>query len=245
MVIAAGWLGGWASGARVAREQVGYHATVCGGAGVLSTEEERRLLERGLTGTAGEVEALVAYLLPVIQVRVARVLAASGGGGRRNLREEVEDLTQDVFTTLFERDGAVLRAWSPSKGLSLRNFVGMVARRKAGAVLAVRKRNPWYEEPMEAEAVERALAGVDGAEGVIAARQIAQEAMRRAGEEQSERGRRLLELMIAEGQSNEEVQQQTGLSDAAVYQWRSRLMRSLRKHVDGLFREGGARGEGP
>ena len=45
MVIAAGWLGGWASGARVAREQVGYHATVCGGAGVLSTEEERRLLE--------------------------------------------------------------------------------------------------------------------------------------------------------------------------------------------------------
>jgi RNA polymerase sigma factor (sigma-70 family) len=218
---------------------VGYHGAVVTGAATVSTEDERLLLERGLTGSPAEVQALVRYLLPVIQVRVGRVLAASGGGGRRNLREEIEDLTQDVFTTLFERDGAVLRCWSPSRGLSLRNFVGMVARRKASAVLAVRKRNPWYEEPMEAEAVERALADVQGAESALAAKELAQEALRRTSEEQSERGKRLLELMIDQGQSNEEVQAETGMSDSAVYQWRSRLTRTLRKHFEAVFHEGG------
>lgn len=206
----------------------------------LSTVEEGTLLEAGLVGSEADVSRLVVYLMPVVQARVAQVLStAAGGSRRRNLREEIEDLSQDVFTTLFDKDARILRAWSPNRGLSLRNFVGMVARRKANATLSVRKRNPWYEEPMDDAAVERALPEAAGAEEELAAKQVVREAIRRLEEEQTERGKRLLELIVKDGLSNAEVAEATGMSDSAVYQWRSRLTRALRKHVDELLAEGG------
>lgn len=227
---------------RVAPPRAVPRVTVRAGVGVSGLEagEEQRLLERALVGTPEDVRRLCAYLVPVIQARVARALVASGHGGRhRNLREEVEDLTQDVFTLLFEHDARVLRAWSADRGLSLRNFVGMVARRKTNAVLSVRKRNPWYEEPMEDAAVERALPEAASSERQLAARQLLGEAMRRAAEEQSERGRVLLELMFKDGLDNPELVKRTGLKDTAVYQWRSRLTRTVRRHLEALSGEGG------
>ena len=74
----------------------------------------------------------MALLTPVIQARVARTLLAhrSRLAGGRDVRQEVEDLSQDVFLALFDRDGHVLRSWEPERGLSLENFVGLVAERQ-------------------------------------------------------------------------------------------------------------------
>ncbi len=207
-------------------------------ASVLSAAEEGELLRRGLVGSPPEAGALVRYLAPVVQVRVGRALACSAGGSRRrNLREEVEDMSQEVFTTLFADDAKVLRAWSPERGLSLRNFVGMVARRKTNGLLGVRKRNPWYEQPMDDAAVERALPEAADAESRVVAKQVMAEAMRRTAAAQSERGRLMLQLMIRDGKSNPEVVEATGLKLDAVYQWRSRLTRVLRQHLEELMDE--------
>jgi DNA-directed RNA polymerase specialized sigma24 family protein len=227
----------------------GYHASVqqrtegVVAEASVTTDKERDLLERALTGSSADMSALVLYIQPVIHARVARALVTSGGGARRNLREEVEDMAQEVYTVLFERDAKVLRAWSPARGLSLRNFIGMVARRKANAVMSVRKRNPWYEEPMEGDAVERAIPHTEDAEAELVARQFIGAALKRTAETQSERGQRLLQWMLVEGKSNEEIRGLTAMSDNAIYQWRSRLTRALRHHIDLMSQEARDAGE--
>ena len=80
---------------------------------------DRSLLERVLAGDAASSRALVAALLPVVQARVARVLVRRRGGSGRDVRQEVEDLSQEVFAILFADGARVLRAWDPSRGLSL------------------------------------------------------------------------------------------------------------------------------
>lgn len=207
----------------------------------MEVAEEAALLSAGLVGDASALRRLVVWLTPVIQVRCARALVGTAGAARRDLREEVEDMAQEVFTTLFEHDARVLRAWDPSRGLTLRGFVGLVARRKVNGILAVRKRNPWYEEPMEAEAVERALADVAETERRLASHQVLQVALARTDEGLSERGRELLSWLIRDGLTVEEIKERSGLNEAAIYQWRSRLTKAVRGHVEALLAEGDGR----
>jgi DNA-directed RNA polymerase specialized sigma subunit len=105
----------------------------------------------------------------------------------------------------------------------------------------VRKRNPWYEEPIEDSVVERALPEAADAERRLAAKELLAKAMARLEAEQSERGRRLAELIFKDGLTNPEIVSATGLKTDAVYQWRSRLTRALRKHIDTLMAEEGSR----
>ncbi len=89
----------------------------------------------------------MAHLTPVIQARVARVVMRLARHLDRGVqREEVADLTQDVFLHLLDNDARTLRAWDPARGMSLRNFVGLVAGRHAAAQLTRRKKNLWNEE---------------------------------------------------------------------------------------------------
>lgn len=199
--------------------------------------EEAALLAEALAGSRAALDRLVRYLTPVIQVRVARALLVGGGGGHRNLREEVEDLTQEVYTTLFGQDARVLRAWRPGAGLNLRNFIGMVARRKVGAVLATRKRNPWYEQPLSHDVVERALPADGEAEQRIANKELLALALRRTDLVLSERGRQLLEWIVCDGLENDEIRARSALTDAAIYQWRSRILKTLRQHLEELQQE--------
>jgi RNA polymerase sigma-70 factor (ECF subfamily) len=98
----------------------------------VTTEETADLIRRALTGDPTALTELVAVLTPVIQARVARTLLARRHrlAGGRDVRQEVEDLSQDVFLTLFSRDARVLRDWQPGRGLSLESFVGLVAERQ-------------------------------------------------------------------------------------------------------------------
>ena len=42
-------------------------------------------------------------------------------------------ISEEVLVALFEADAKVLRTWDPSKGLSLRNFAGLLAEFASGA----------------------------------------------------------------------------------------------------------------
>ena len=97
----------------------------------MTPEETASLIRRALDGDQTALTELVAMLTPVIHAGVARTLLARRSllAGGRDLRQEVEDLSQDVFLALFARDGRVLRSWQPELGLSLANFVELVAQR--------------------------------------------------------------------------------------------------------------------
>ena len=105
-------------------------------------------LYQALDGNQPAMRELVKHLTPVIQARVARaVMVGAKNYGHDRIQEEVADITQEVFVALFANDARVLRNWDSEKGLSLRNFAGLVAHRQALSILRTNKRNPFTEDP--------------------------------------------------------------------------------------------------
>src|ERR1043165_6392663 len=114
----------------------------------MSSDDIASLLRRALEGDPTALTELVARLTPVIQARVTRTLLVRRSllAGGRIVRQEVEDLSQDVWVLLFDRDARVLRSWDPERGLSLPNFVGLVAERDVSSYIRNGRRNPRKEE---------------------------------------------------------------------------------------------------
>jgi len=177
---------------------------------------------------AGEREALtrlVDALTPTIQARVARVLLRIRQRyQRRSVRQEVEDLTQEVFLVLFADQARVLRSWDRRRGLSLHGFVGLVAERRALSLLRTGKRNPWTEDPTLTDELDQASAA-PGPEGIAVSKDLLTLLLRRLEETLSPLGRHLFELLYIQERTVEEVTSLTGMSRDAVYAWRSRLRR--------------------
>jgi RNA polymerase sigma-70 factor, ECF subfamily len=196
----------------------------------MAHEDTAGLVRRALAGEPAAQTQLVALLTPVIQARVARTLWARRSLLRagRTVREEVEDLSQDTFLALFDRDARVLRRWQPERGLSLENFVGLVAERLTLSFLRSGRRNPqqeirWMDDEPEPEAPD------SDPEEVVAGREQLALLLDRLKEEVSPLGCWLFDLLYIQELSVPEVREATGLSADAVYAWRSRLGRLARK----------------
>ncbi len=101
-------------------------------------------VQRALGGDEPALSRLVAALTPVIQARVARslLLRRSGAASGRDIRQEVENLTQEIFLVLFADNGKVLRTWQPERGLTLLSFVGLVAERARRLVAETSEKTP-------------------------------------------------------------------------------------------------------
>jgi RNA polymerase sigma-70 factor (ECF subfamily) len=186
-----------------------------------------------LAGDEPALTRLVLLLTPVIQSRVARglLLRRSGAAAGRDVRQEVEDLSQEVFLVLFADGGKVLRSWQPERGLSLKNFVGLVAERQTASILRSGKRSPWKEDPTLPEGFDQA-APESGPEEIAASREQLRLLLHRLTEELSPLGRHLFDLLYLRELPFEEVVRQTKLSAGAVYAWRSRLRRLARRLLD-------------
>lgn len=196
----------------------------------MDAEDTSELVREALAGDRDALARLVAVLTPVIQARVARTLLARRSllGTDRNVRQEVEDLTQEVFLSLFVRSGHVLRTWEAERGLSLVNFVGLVSERHVVSLLRSGKRNPWKEEPLPAEDLDRAALD-RGPEEVTASREQLRLLLERLREGLSPLGRHLFDLLFVQELSQAETMAASGLSADAVYAWRSRLRRLAQK----------------
>lgn len=186
-------------------------------------------LQEALGGDQAALTRLVALLTPVIQARVARTLLARRSylGSDRNVRQEVEDLTQEIFLVLFQKSGQVLRSWEAGRGLSLKNFVGLVSERHVMSFLRSGRRNPWREEPLPA-AEPQVAAEECGPEEVTASREELRLLLERLRETLSPFGRHVFELLFVQELSLTETMASSGLSADAVYAWRSRLRRLAR-----------------
>lgn len=199
-------------------------------------------LNRALSGDRAALCELVDLFSPVIQKRVARVLLArrQGAASGRDIHQETQDLSQEVFLTLFADDGRVLRNWSPERGLSLPNFVGLVAERRAGCILRSGKHSPWRDDPTLIEELDQADDD-RGPEMAAASRQTLELLLERMKEALSPLGRQLFELLFLRELTPDEVANRTTLSLAAVYAWQSRLRRLARRLLAELSNPAGER----
>jgi RNA polymerase sigma factor (sigma-70 family) len=200
----------------------------------MTPEDTARLVRRALDGDPTAQNELVALLTPVIQARVARTLLPRRSflAGGRSIREQVADLTQDVWVALIDRDWHVLRSWRPEGGLSLANFVGLVAKCQVLSFLRSGRRNPWKEDPsltddeIDREAPDR------GPEEIVASREQLALLLDRLSESLSPQGWQLFDLIYTQELSQAEVEAASGLSADAVYAWRSRIRRLARRLRD-------------
>src|SRR5438477_1751570 len=99
----------------------------------LQVGEARDLIRDALERQPAAVRTLVDRLSPVIERKVAATLWRRTPG--RDVRQEVRDMTQAVFVSLFEDDAKALRAWDPDRGASLESFVSLLAHRQVISIL--------------------------------------------------------------------------------------------------------------
>ena len=192
------------------------------------------LLRRMLAGDKAAAVGLVELLSPVVHARVARTLLRSGKGPRqgRDLRQDIEDLVQEVFAELLAGGGRLLRAWDPSRGLSLTNFCGLLAENHVKSVLRSGRRSPWSEEATEGPSIERAVGAAASPHAHVASRELLGKVVERLHAELTPAGVEMFRMLVVEELSVEDVCERTGSSADAVYAWRSRLGKLARRIRD-------------
>ena len=186
------------------------------------------------------VVTLVELLAPVVHTRVSRVLLRHAAHRpKHDLRQDVEDQVQVVFAKLFADRGRILRAWDPTGGLSLANWVGRFAQLRTSDAVRHGMRGPWLSDP-----VDPAFFDEEGSrfpptpedEGV--ARTLWTETRRRVLAGESEVGRHMFTLLFDEERSVDDIVTETKRSRGSILKWRSRLRQSIRRELKRVMSEG-------
>ncbi len=189
----------------------------------------RRALDEMWTDLLNE---LVEYLTPTIQSAVAEVLMR--WKNHRNVELEVEDMVQEVLFHLFEGGGKVLRLWDPSKGSSLKSFIGLVAKRQAISILRTGKRCPFKEDPTDDDDLD----GIDmeaDPESIVVSKDTLERLLDRMIEELSPKGWHLFDLLFLRELSVEKVMERESMTRPTVDQWRCRLRKLARRLLKELL----------
>ena len=195
----------------------------------------RAYYDAALSGDRLAIRQLTLALVPIVHRRVARSLTWRAGLARgREVRQEVQDLSQEVFATLFADRAKALRAWDPERGMSLSNFVGLIAEREVASILRSGRRSPWTEDPTLIVALDRGDPG-PSPEAVVASRELLERVLDELRARSSPKGLRLFQLLYIEDVAVPEVAERTGMTHDALYAWRSRLSRQVRAIAQALM----------
>ena len=187
-------------------------------------------LRMALEGDPAAARALVDRLTPVVQVRVTRaLLRRSAVAAGRDLRQEVEDLTQEVFLSLFQKQGRALRAWDPQRGLSLENFVGLLAQHQVSSILRTGRASPFTDLPTETAVLDRQAEGSAPPDSLAASREMLDSLLVAMRARLSPRGLELFWRLMVREEAVDGVAADTGMTTDAIYAWRSRLGRLVRE----------------
>jgi len=186
-------------------------------------------LVRAIAGDPGALDHLVRRLEPIVRGQVAKIVARQPGRAGRVIDDVVDDLTQEVFVHLLDREARVLRQWDPSRGRNVASFVAMVARRFVLARLRTRRHHPWAERPASDATIET-LAVPAGAtpERQAVAREALAKLERKAETKLTPRAQELYRRLLVDDADVDEICEREEMSPESVYTWRSRLRRLLR-----------------
>jgi RNA polymerase sigma-70 factor (ECF subfamily) len=113
--------------------------------------------------------------------------------------------------------------------LSLVNFVGFLAERQVASILRNGRRSPWTEDPTLNEDLVDLSPNVPGPDLSLASRELLEVLLERLRLELSPLGMQLFQLLFVEEKSTEDIRAITGMQTDAVYAWRSRLGKRVRR----------------
>jgi RNA polymerase sigma-70 factor (ECF subfamily) len=188
-----------------------------------------QLVRVALGGEPAALMALVGRLTPIIKARVARSLYRGLPGA---MQQEVADMTQDVFVRLLGDRGRALRAWDPAQGLTLEGFVRLVAQREVASIMRCKRRAPFEQDPRDPLVLdEQPLSCRRSLDSEIAGREHFDLLVARLGAQLTPRALELFQRLFVELQAPAEVALALDLSLDAVYQWRSRLAKTVRDNL--------------
>lgn len=168
-------------------------------------------------------------MLEHVHTEVSFTLRPLASRKARDHRQEVEDLTQAVLVKLFEDDGNILRGWDPARGMSLRNFVALVTRRRVVRAMSGFRGNLWAVTPLSAELLEACPAlQRDELEDVEHALELDQTLLKLKAW-LSERGWRLFRMIYIDQRDIRDVGEAEDMTTEALHAWCSRLRKKARE----------------
>jgi RNA polymerase sigma-70 factor (ECF subfamily) len=195
----------------------------------LDPAETARLVARVIAREPDAVRELVKAVGPVVHGRVAKALMRrrSTRDQRRDVAQEVDDLSQEVFLALFDDDARALRAWDPARG-PLGAFVALIADHQVFSIFRSGKRRPWSDDIdvlADPEAIDSAA---KSPEARVATKEALDNLLDRLRAELTPKGFELFTRLYVEEQSVETVCADLGMTVDAIYAWRSRLAKVVR-----------------
>ena len=190
----------------------------------------RELVAGAIARRPAAVRELVHVLGPVVHGRVRKALARRRGGSTkgRDVAQEAEDLAQEVFVALFDDDAKALRAWDPERS-PLGAFVALLTDHQVFSIFRSGKRRPWSDDLDVVAEPEAGEHGGDSPERRVSSREQLDALLDRMRAELTPKGFDLFARLYVQEQEVELVCQELGMKPDAVYAWRSRLAKLVRR----------------
>lgn len=186
------------------------------------------LIDRALRREAAACRELVDRLTPVVQRQVNAALLRR----RCGTREDVKDLTQEVFRILLDDDGRALRRWSPEGGATLEGWVGLIAERKVATILESGRKSGYAEQPTERHLLEGRRSPAPSPEATAVSRDELARVLDQLRVTLSDQGYELFVLLFVEQRDVAWLVANRNMSRDAVYAWRSRLGKQAREILE-------------
>lgn len=181
---------------------------------------DQELVLRALARDPAACRTLVTRLTGPIQRQVNAALLRRN----RSQRQEVLDLTQEVFRVLLDQNGKILKNWAPDKGASLEGWVALVAERRIASILRSGRQSGWAEIPTDPDTL--IAEGDDpGPEAATLSRAYLGQLLDLLRAELSAQGFQMFQWLFVEDKEVEWIVAQAGTSRDAVYAWRARLQK--------------------
>jgi RNA polymerase sigma factor (sigma-70 family) len=203
-----------------------------------SAADDRALLERTFRGDETARKALVLKLLPTVEARVRAVLLRYRSP--HDVDQVADDMTQQLFLSLFDNGAKRLRAWDPERAASLSTFVGLIAEREVISCLRRPARNPFKETAVEPAVLEIQVGHDDGVERRLLERDLADRLLDRALGTLDEDRLVIFQRLVLDEEDVDVVATEAGTTRSALHMWKSRFMKVVRQMAEELTAEPGA-----
>jgi len=191
-------------------------------------------VSQAVAGNKAAIGLLVSNLTPVIQLAVAHILRRSTPPYQHNHVDlDIADYCQNVFMLLFKNNSKVLKDWDPAKGMNLKSYISLIAKRQVISSLRKVKFTQSLDDDSINENIESFLKTPDEGHQFVN-RHLLIRIISCLKNEISEFGYEIFVQIFLYGFSAEEIANKTNLSKNSIYVWKNRLKKHVKKISDDL-----------
>lgn len=176
------------------------------------------LVRKMLDGDRWASRQVVNRLDPTIKAQAAYTLARFGV--RHTPTMEIEDLVQEIWRALLDRDGELLKRWQPERGATLETYVARIAYTR---VVSQLRRTHAQKRRCEVTTQEHNESQLPGPPHNPMLSVLLDSLWRYLQSELPEMGRRVFQAIFVDTQSPVAASVQLGISRQAIYMWTRRI----------------------